>query len=31
MIHDILPAGEIVRGMISEAEEALRRTSRSLQ
>jgi enoyl-[acyl-carrier protein] reductase II len=24
MIHDVLPAGEIVRGMVSEAEEALR-------
>lgn len=31
MIHDVLPAGEIVREMVSEAEEALRRTSRLLQ
>ena len=31
MIHDVLPAGEIVRRMVSEAEEALRRTSRLLQ
>jgi enoyl-[acyl-carrier protein] reductase II len=31
MIHDILPAGEIVRGMVLEADEALRRTSRLLQ
>jgi enoyl-[acyl-carrier protein] reductase II len=31
MIHEVLPAGEIVRGMVSEAEEALRRTSRFLQ
>ena len=31
MIHDVLPAGEIVRKMVSEAEEALRRTSRLLQ
>jgi nitronate monooxygenase/enoyl-[acyl-carrier protein] reductase II len=30
MIHDVLPAGEIVRGMVSGAEEALRRTSRFL-
>jgi hypothetical protein len=31
MIHDVLPAREIVRGMVLEAEEALRRTSRFLQ
>lgn len=31
MIHDVLPAGEIVREMVSEAEQALRRTSRLLQ
>jgi enoyl-[acyl-carrier protein] reductase II len=31
MIHDVLPAGEIVHGMVSEAEEALRETSRFLQ
>jgi enoyl-[acyl-carrier protein] reductase II len=31
MIHDILPASEIVRRMVSEAEEALRRTGRLLQ
>jgi nitronate monooxygenase/enoyl-[acyl-carrier protein] reductase II len=30
MINEVLPAGEIVRGMVSEAEEALRRTSRFL-
>jgi len=30
LIHDVLPAGEIVRGMVSEAEEALRKTSRFL-
>ncbi len=31
MIHDVLPAGEIVREMVSEADQALRRTSRLLQ
>jgi enoyl-[acyl-carrier protein] reductase II len=31
MIHDVLPAGEIVRGMVSEAEEALRGANQFLQ
>lgn len=31
MIHDVLPAGEIVRGMVSEAEEALREANRLLR
>ena len=31
MIHDVLPAGEIMRGIVSDAEEALRRTSQFLQ
>jgi enoyl-[acyl-carrier protein] reductase II len=31
MIHNVLPAGEIVREMVSEAEQALQRTSRLLQ
>jgi len=31
MIHDILPAGEIVHGMVSEAEEALRAANQFLQ
>jgi enoyl-[acyl-carrier protein] reductase II len=30
LIHGVLPAGEIIRGMVSEAEEALRKISRSL-
>jgi enoyl-[acyl-carrier protein] reductase II len=31
MIHDVLPAAEIVRGMVSEAEEALRGANQFLQ
>jgi enoyl-[acyl-carrier protein] reductase II len=31
MIHDVLPAAEIVRGMVSEAEEALRGANQVLQ
>jgi nitronate monooxygenase/enoyl-[acyl-carrier protein] reductase II len=31
MIHDVLPAGEIVRRMLSEAEEALREANQNLQ
>jgi nitronate monooxygenase/enoyl-[acyl-carrier protein] reductase II len=31
MIHDVLPAAEIVRGMVSEAEEALRGANQLLQ
>jgi enoyl-[acyl-carrier protein] reductase II len=31
MIHAVLPAGEIVRGMVSEAEEALRGANQFLQ
>lgn len=31
MIHDVLPASEIMRAMVSEAEEVLRRTSQFLQ
>jgi nitronate monooxygenase/enoyl-[acyl-carrier protein] reductase II len=31
MIHDVLPAAEIVRGMVSEAEETLRVANQILQ
>jgi nitronate monooxygenase/enoyl-[acyl-carrier protein] reductase II len=31
MIHAVLPAAEIVRGMVSEAEEALRAANQFLQ